>query len=123
MFRVVTREFRIAGRTGGQAARGVTKYEKPKVSKETIRKIERFALVGLEEHRGQEVLEAAIVFTDSLRARRVDDSVEPMYTPLEEERIPLRADRVRRDADRNRVLRNAALTEEEYFVAPAERGK
>lgn len=91
------------------------------VGRETIRRIERLALVGLEEDRGARAVNAAIAFTDRLRTARVEESVEPMYTPLENEKIPLRVDRVYRDADRSRVLANAAVTEEEYFVAPERR--
>ena len=41
-----------------------------------------------------------------------------MYSILENARIRLRDDVARGDVDRQEILRNAAVLEEEYFVAP-----
>lgn len=41
-----------------------------------------------------------------------------MYTPLEDQSLTLREDKVTDGNIQEDVLKNAVLTEEEYFVAP-----
>nr|XP_012145301.1 PREDICTED: glutamyl-tRNA(Gln) amidotransferase subunit C-2, mitochondrial [Megachile rotundata] len=64
------------------------------------------------------VLEGAINFTEDLRVAKIDDKIEPMYSPIEKEFIPLRDDQVENNATRNEILKNAVLLDEEYFVTP-----
>lgn len=41
-----------------------------------------------------------------------------MYSPFEKEFILLRDDNIENNTSRKEILMNAAVTEEEYFVAP-----
>jgi aspartyl/glutamyl-tRNA(Asn/Gln) amidotransferase C subunit len=46
------------------------------------------------------------------------EGVEPLYTVLENTNLELREDAVTEGNIRDDILRNAKVTEEEYFVAP-----
>ena len=46
------------------------------------------------------------------------ESVEPLFTLLEDEALRVREDEVTEGDDRRAILSNAAVTEEDYFVAP-----
>lgn len=46
------------------------------------------------------------------------DGVQPLYTVLEDQPLRLRDDVVTAGNCRDAILRNASVTEEEYFVAP-----
>lgn len=46
------------------------------------------------------------------------DGVEPMYTVLEDENLYLRDDQPSTRNTQEKILSNAALSEEGYFVAP-----
>lgn len=91
---------------------------KPSASKETINRIEKLSLVGFQVDHGLTVLEAAINFTERLRTTTVCEAVKPMSSTLENELIPLRDDTVKNNIKRQKILMNAAVREEEYFVAP-----
>ncbi|XP_034950361.1 glutamyl-tRNA(Gln) amidotransferase subunit C, mitochondrial [Chelonus insularis] len=91
---------------------------KNKIDKKTILKLERLALVGFGDEAGIKRLEAAIKFTEPLKTLRVNDSVKPMYNILENENLRLREDKVTEGDCRKKILKNATITEEEYFVAP-----
>ncbi|XP_017759141.1 PREDICTED: glutamyl-tRNA(Gln) amidotransferase subunit C-4, mitochondrial [Eufriesea mexicana] len=54
-----------------------------------------------------------------LRNTKIDD-IEPMYSPLEKESVPLRNDSVESITSRQEILMNAAIVEEEYFIAPVQ---
>ncbi|XP_071650018.1 glutamyl-tRNA(Gln) amidotransferase subunit C, mitochondrial [Temnothorax longispinosus] len=92
--------------------------KKPVIDETTIRRIERLALVGFEYRQSKRVLEEAIAFTERLRTVGIDETVRPMYSTLENYCIHLRDDVARHDVDRREILKNAAVLEEEYFVAP-----
>ena len=89
-----------------------------KITKETIEKLERLALVNFGNDAGIERLKAAVNFVECLRNFHVDESVEPLYTVLENEKLRLRDDCVTEGNCRDKILKNAAVLEEEYFVAP-----
>ncbi|XP_038106239.1 glutamyl-tRNA(Gln) amidotransferase subunit C-2, mitochondrial-like [Culex quinquefasciatus] len=77
----------------------------------------RLSLVDLDNAEAHRTLEDAIEFASQILS--VDtDGVEPLYTVLERERLTLREDRVSDGNIQQDVLRNARVTEEEYFVAP-----
>lgn len=62
-------------------------------------------------------LEDAIEFASQIL--QIDTTgVEPMYTVLEHENLYLREDVADLQSTQEEVLRNAAVTEEGYFVAP-----
>lgn len=92
--------------------------KRPAIDEATIRRIEKLALVGFEYKQSKRVLEEAIAFAERLRTARIDKTVRPMYSTLENDCIHLRDDVARHDVDRREVLKNAAVLEEEYFVAP-----
>ncbi|XP_012284005.1 glutamyl-tRNA(Gln) amidotransferase subunit C, mitochondrial [Orussus abietinus] len=89
-----------------------------KISKDTIAQLERLSLVDFDNEEGIRRLEAAIDFAKRLRDLKIDDSVLPMYTILENENLYLREDKVTEGNCRDKILKNATLLEEEYFVAP-----
>lgn len=89
-----------------------------KLDKETIRRLERLALVDFGNEEGIKRLESAIRFAQKLKDFKVDESVEPMYTVLEKRNLRLREDKVTDGNCRNEVLKNASVVEEDYFVAP-----
>ncbi|EFN79619.1 GatC-like protein [Harpegnathos saltator] len=90
------------------------------IDEATIRRLEKLALVGFEYKQSKRVLEEAVAFAERLRRVHIDETVRPMYSTLENEHIYLRDD-IALPYDINRrcdILKNAALLEEEYFVAP-----
>lgn len=91
--------------------------EKTRIDADTIALLERLSLVDCANKEGIATLEAAIEFADQIQ--QVDTTgVEPLVTVLEDVHLRLREDIVAQDSTKADVLRNAALTEEEYFVAP-----
>lgn len=89
-----------------------------KINSETIAKLERLSLVEFGNEAGIKRLEAAIQFAQKLKFLHVDDSVEPLYCVLEKENLRLRDDSVTEGNCQAKILKNAAIIEEEYFVAP-----
>lgn len=89
-----------------------------KIDKKTIAKLERLSLVDFDNEGGIERLEAAIRFAQKLKQVHLDPSVKPMYSVLESERLELREDKVTEGNCRDKILKNAELLEDEYFVAP-----
>ncbi|XP_050099424.1 glutamyl-tRNA(Gln) amidotransferase subunit C, mitochondrial isoform X2 [Anopheles aquasalis] len=90
---------------------------KPAIDRQTVQLLERLSLVDLETNDALETLADSIGFASRILA--IDtEGVEPLYTVLEQEKLSLRED-VLNDGDQQaEVLQNAAVTEEEYFVAP-----
>ena len=88
------------------------------VSNETIAALERVSLVDLDNEGGIERLEAAINFAERLKAIKTDPSLQPMYSVLEKENLFLREDEVSDGRCREKILANAQVLDEEYFVAP-----
>lgn len=91
--------------------------KKPAIDETTIRRIERLALVGFEYRQSKRVLEEAIAFAERLRTVQISETVRPMHNTLENDHIHLRDD-VASNVNRCEILKNAAVLEEEYFVAP-----
>ncbi|XP_011304260.1 glutamyl-tRNA(Gln) amidotransferase subunit C, mitochondrial [Fopius arisanus] len=90
----------------------------PRIDTKTIKKLERLSLVDFGNEAGIKRLEAAIKFAEKLKNFPIDDSVEPLYCILEKESLRLREDKVTEGNCREKVLKNAIVTEDEYFVAP-----
>ncbi|CAL7948694.1 unnamed protein product [Xylocopa violacea] len=84
---------------------------------EIINKLEQLSLLNIDHNYGLSVLQTAITFTEQLRTTKILEEVEPMYSPFEKQLIPLRNDNVE-NTSRREILMNAAVLEEEYFVAP-----
>lgn len=89
------------------------------IDEATIKRIENLALVGFEYEHSKRVLEEAIAFAERLRKVHIDESVRPLYSTLENDFIRLREDVARNNVNRKEILKNAAVLEEEYFVAPS----
>uniref|UniRef100_A0ABD2W386 Glutamyl-tRNA(Gln) amidotransferase subunit C, mitochondrial n=1 Tax=Trichogramma kaykai TaxID=54128 RepID=A0ABD2W386_9HYME len=90
-----------------------------KIDKETIVKLEKVSLVKLDNESGIRRLEEAIRFAQKLDDIKIDPSVKPMYSVLENEILELRDDEVTEGNCRDKILENAKLLEDEYFVAPS----
>ena len=88
------------------------------INKELINKLEKVSLVGYDIKDGIQKLEEAINFAEKLLEVPLDPNIKPMYTVLENESLRLRDDVVCDGDCRTEILKNAAKTEEEYFVAP-----
>lgn len=101
-----------------RSSNGDSQSSRPAIDETTIRRIEKLALVGFEYRRSKRVLEEAVAFAERLRTARIDETVRPMYSTLENDCIHLRDDVARHNVDRREILRNAAVLEDEYFVAP-----
>ena len=94
------------------------KLPKPtQIDDETIEHLERLSLVNFANIAGIRRLEEAIKFADQIRV--VDTSnVEPLVNVLEDFPLVLRDDEVTEGNVRSAILQNAAVTEDDYFVAP-----
>lgn len=95
----------------------------PGIEQETINRIEKLSLLDFKSDYSVSVLKAAIDFTECLRTAKISDTVKPMYSPLENEFIPLRNDKVEDNVCKRKILKNAAVLEEDYFVAPFKSNK
>ena len=95
----------------------------PGIEQETINRIEKLSLLDFKGDYSVSVLKAAIDFTECLRTAKISDTVKPMYSPLENEFIPLRNDKVEHNICKRKILKNAAVLEEDYFVAPFKSNK
>lgn len=93
------------------------KYEKVDIDSETILLLERLSLVDLDSKEALQTLEDSIEFAN--RIKHIDTTgVEPLYTVLEHEYLQTREDIITDGNIKEDVLKNAALVEEDYFVAP-----
>lgn len=87
------------------------------VDRDTIQLLERLSLVNFEDNHHIAVLEDAIKFADKISD--IDtNNVEPLVSVLEQSCLRLRPDQVTEGDCRASILMNAAVTEEDYFVAP-----
>lgn len=90
----------------------------PTVDTKSIEQLERLSLVNFGSEKSVTRLKAAITFANQLRSIKLEDDIQPMYTVLENEKLYLREDRVTDGGYAKKVLKNAVLTDEDYFVAP-----
>ncbi len=88
-----------------------------RINAKTIEHLERLSLVDFANRAGIQRLEEAIRFADQILVVETD-GVEPMISVLEEECVPVRPDEVTEGDIQEEILSNAAVTEEEYFLAP-----
>ncbi|XP_076163733.1 glutamyl-tRNA(Gln) amidotransferase subunit C, mitochondrial [Ptiloglossa arizonensis] len=88
------------------------------IRREIIDKIEKLSLINFEGDYSISVLKTAINFTECLRVAKINNAIEPMYRPFEKTLIPLRDDNVESSQLKEKILSNATVLEEEYFVAP-----
>ncbi|XP_026317673.1 glutamyl-tRNA(Gln) amidotransferase subunit C, mitochondrial [Hyposmocoma kahamanoa] len=91
-----------------------------KVDKNTLALLERLSLVKCDTAEGVTVLEDTISFANQILNINTE-GVEPLYTVLEDQNLTLRPDEVIKITQGNcqkDILRNAAVVEDDYFVAP-----
>ncbi|KPJ02768.1 GatC-like protein [Papilio xuthus] len=88
-----------------------------KVDNNTIALLERLSLVKCDTVEGVEVLEDSITFADKILHINTDN-IEPLYSVLENENLNLRSDEITQGNCQKDILKNASLTEDDYFVAP-----
>ncbi|CAO1411170.1 unnamed protein product [Diamesa tonsa] len=94
------------------------KTEKVKITESEIILLERLSLVDLDRKEAVTVLEDSIEFAN--RIQNIDtENLEPLYTVLENHKLELREDAVTDGNIQQDVLKNAQITEEEYFLAPS----
>ncbi|CAH1645554.1 unnamed protein product [Spodoptera littoralis] len=88
-----------------------------KIERNTIALLERLSLVSFDTDEGLNILEDSIAFADKIL--HIDtDNVEPLYSVLEDQTLILREDKVTQGNCQKEILKNAAVTEDDYFVAP-----
>uniref|UniRef100_A0A182N1E2 Glutamyl-tRNA(Gln) amidotransferase subunit C, mitochondrial n=1 Tax=Anopheles dirus TaxID=7168 RepID=A0A182N1E2_9DIPT len=90
---------------------------KTTIDQQTVRLLERLSLVDLDSSEALATLQDSIEFASRILLIETD-GVQPLYCVLEQQQLALRADTVDDGDLQEEVLRNASLTEEEYFVAP-----
>ncbi|XP_058123633.1 glutamyl-tRNA(Gln) amidotransferase subunit C, mitochondrial [Anopheles ziemanni] len=84
---------------------------------QTVRLLERLSLVNLDSKEAYKTLQDSIEFASRILHIETD-GVQPLYCVLEQHKLTLRPDIVDDGGCQEEVLKNAAITEEEYFVAP-----
>ncbi|XP_017014724.2 glutamyl-tRNA(Gln) amidotransferase subunit C, mitochondrial [Drosophila takahashii] len=87
------------------------------IDTKTIQLLERLSLVDLDSERALETLKSSIQFADKI-AHIDTEHVRPLYTVLELQQLQLRNDQVTEGDCRAEVLRNAKVTDEDYYVSP-----
>ncbi|KAJ8946171.1 hypothetical protein NQ318_004424 [Aromia moschata] len=90
---------------------------KTEIDADTIALLERLSLVDCANKEGIRILEASIEFADYILQVDTDD-IESLFTVLEDIPLQVREDKVTEGDCREDILKNAVVTEEEYFVAP-----
>lgn len=83
----------------------------------TVQLLERLSLVRFEDQEILQTLKKSIEFAAPIH-RINTENVQPMYTVLEKEDLPLRADTITEGNCRSAILKNASVKEEDYFVSP-----
>ncbi|XP_030376837.1 glutamyl-tRNA(Gln) amidotransferase subunit C, mitochondrial [Scaptodrosophila lebanonensis] len=87
------------------------------IDTKTIQLLERLSLVDLDSAEALATLKSSIQFADKI-ANINTDNVRPLYTVLESQQLQLRNDEVTEGDCRAEVLRNAKITDEDYYVSP-----
>ncbi|XP_015173671.1 PREDICTED: glutamyl-tRNA(Gln) amidotransferase subunit C, mitochondrial [Polistes dominula] len=93
------------------------------INEEFINKLEKLSLVGYNNDRGIAILKAAVNFSERLRNIDIPEEIQPLYNPLEEQNLYIREDEVKEINNRQEILKNAQVLEEEYFITPLQSHK
>ncbi|XP_075973445.1 glutamyl-tRNA(Gln) amidotransferase subunit C, mitochondrial [Anticarsia gemmatalis] len=88
-----------------------------KVDRNTISLLERLSLVKYDTPEGVKILEDSITFANKILHINTD-GVEPLYSVLEDKNLTLREDKITQGNCQKDILKNAAVKEDDYFVAP-----
>ncbi|XP_037956809.1 glutamyl-tRNA(Gln) amidotransferase subunit C, mitochondrial [Teleopsis dalmanni] len=86
------------------------------IEAQTIQLLERLALVDLDSKEALTTLTSSIQFAEKITNINTH-GVAPLYTVLEEQCLALREDTAT-EGNREEILQNAKVTEEDYFVSP-----
>lgn len=87
------------------------------VDSQTLQLLERLSLVDLDSKEALRALEDSIEFAEKV-VKIHTGCVRPMYTVLENHPLKTRPDKVTDGNIKEDILKNASVTEEDYFVAP-----
>ncbi|GAU97686.1 hypothetical protein RvY_08939 [Ramazzottius varieornatus] len=87
------------------------------LSLETIYHLENLSLVDFSSGAAIARLASAIRYADRLKDIDVS-GVEPLFSLLENETLPLREDEITEGQQKEDVIRNAKVTFEDFYVAP-----
>ncbi|XP_058064896.1 glutamyl-tRNA(Gln) amidotransferase subunit C, mitochondrial-like [Anopheles bellator] len=87
------------------------------INRETVQLLQRLSLVDLDTEEALRTLHDSITFASRILPINTD-GVEPLVSVLEKEQLSLREDIIDDGNQQEHVLRNASITEEEYFIAP-----
>lgn len=88
-----------------------------KVDKNTISLLERLSLVKYDTTEGVLILEDSITFANKILHINTED-VQPLYSVLENQNLTLRGDKITQGNCQKEILKNAAVKDDDYFVAP-----
>nr|XP_053608090.1 glutamyl-tRNA(Gln) amidotransferase subunit C, mitochondrial [Plodia interpunctella] len=91
--------------------------ENVKIDNNTLALLERLSLVKCDTIEGVKVLEDSIAFADKILHINTEN-VKPLYSVLEDENLFLRPDIITQGNCQKDILKNAVLTEDDYFVSP-----
>lgn len=92
-------------------------HSKVTIDNNTISLLERLSLVKCDTAEGVKALEDSIAFANKVLHINTDN-IEPLYSVLENENLSLRPDIITQGNCQKDILKNAAVTEDDYFVAP-----
>ena len=105
----------VVGKHRGREQR--EEAEEEEVATAMVKHLERLSLVDFADLKGVARLGEAVKLAGAVVD--VDTTgVEPLYSTLELETLPVRQDLGLPPKNRSQLMSNAVLTEEEYFVAP-----
>ena len=105
----------VVGKHRGREQR--EEAEEEEVATSMVKHLERLSLVDFADLKGVARLGEAVKLAGAVVD--VDTTgVEPLYSTLELETLPVRQDLGLPPENRRLLMSNAVLTEEEYFVAP-----
>ncbi|KAI9578554.1 glutamyl-tRNA(Gln) amidotransferase subunit C, mitochondrial [Glossina fuscipes] len=91
--------------------------EKIEIDGKTIQLLERLSLVNFDSAEILATLRKSIQFAVKISNINTHN-LKPLYTVLEDQIQHLRDDRVNQANDREEILKNAKLVEEDYFISP-----
>ncbi|XP_017153769.1 glutamyl-tRNA(Gln) amidotransferase subunit C, mitochondrial [Drosophila miranda] len=94
-----------------------TTANRVEIDTKTIQLLERLSLVDLDSEQAFATLNSSIQFADKI-AHINTENVRPLYTVLENQQLQLRNDEVKEGDCRVELLRNAKVTDEDYYVSP-----
>ncbi|XP_065358017.1 glutamyl-tRNA(Gln) amidotransferase subunit C, mitochondrial [Calliphora vicina] len=87
------------------------------INNKIVQLLERLALVNLDGAEALNTLKSSIQFAKRIEGIDIAHK-KPLYTVLEDQSLHLRGDTVSEGNCRDKILQNAKITEEDYFISP-----